>query len=179
MYLNKKTCDVNFSFTSIDGTVKRVRAHKGVLAASSDVFESMLYGKLKKAGDIHLTDSTEAAFMEFLQFFYLDKIDLTTKNIAAVMHLGYKYNVKNCINGCVEFLEAILTTENVFIGLDLAFLYDHTDLLKFCEEIIIVDTAAVLESTDFLNCSKRLLDHILTMDVLSCSEAEVFEACMS
>lgn len=49
---------------------------------------------------------------------------------------------------------------------------------KTCETFIIVCTAAVIKSRGFLACDKRVLAHILMMNVLSCSEVDVFEACM-
>lgn len=179
IYLNTKSCDVNFSFNSANGPGKRVAAHKCLLAASSDVFNAMFYGDLKEPGDVHLADSSDAAFMEFLQFFYLSDVKLTMENITEVMYLGQKYNVKGCISVCVEFLKDNLTAENVCSCLDLAILYDHNDLVKMCEKIIILDTVAVFKSVDFLECNKRASHHILKMDLLSCSEVDVFEACMN
>lgn len=63
-----------------------------------------------------------------------------------------------------------------------AILYEdikHNDLKQICEKRIIVDSNAVFKSPNFLNCDRTVLAHILNMNLLSCSEVEVFEACMS
>lgn len=70
--------------------------------------------------------------------------------------------------------------ENVCAALHVAILYNHhSGLIKSCETFIIVNTAAVFKPASFLNCDKDVLEHILKMDVFSCSEVETFEACMA
>lgn len=59
-------------------------AHKNLLANTSDVFDAMFYGDLKETGDISIVDASDAAFEEFLQYFYQCKVKLTAKNIAEV-----------------------------------------------------------------------------------------------
>lgn len=180
LYLDSKTADVHFQFSSDDGTnaFTRIPAHKNLLAVMSNVFIAMFYGDLKENGDIQVTDSSATAFQEFLQFFYSDEVELTEENIVEVMYLAQKYIVSSGINICIEFLKDILTTENIFIGLNIAILYEHEELMKFCEKIIISDTKAVFESAGFLECDKNALGHILKMKILSCPEVKVFEACM-
>lgn len=72
----KKLADVYFSFVLEDGTVRRVAAHKIILSAASDVFERMFYRESEEQsdvsmeqGDVRITDVSEAAFIEFVQFF--------------------------------------------------------------------------------------------------------------
>lgn len=60
------------------------------MAIDSDVFKAMFYGNLKEGDDIRVIEVSDAAFREFLQFFYLSELDLTDENIAAVLYLGHK-----------------------------------------------------------------------------------------
>lgn len=62
----------------------------------------MFYGELKENGNIRLSDTTHDAFQEFLQFFYLNEVELTEENVAGVMYLGDKYNVTSCMNVCAQ-----------------------------------------------------------------------------
>lgn len=179
LYLNTKAADVNFSFQSNNGAVTRIAANKDLLAASSDVFDPMFYGQLKEMGEITVTDVSDAAFMEFLQFFYLDEVKLTEENIAGVLYLGHKYQVKRCVNSCTKFLKDTVTVANIFIGLNLAHLYDLGELMEHFQVFIRVNTYAVFKSTGFLECEKQSLARILEIDSLSCPEVEVFEACMA
>lgn len=86
LYHDSKTADVHFTFesSSNDGIETRITAHKSLLAATSDVFGAMLYGELKETGDIPVIDASDAAFKEFLQYFYQRKVKLTAENVAEV-----------------------------------------------------------------------------------------------
>lgn len=76
-----------------------------------------------------LVTSSEAAFMEFLQFFHLSKVKLTNDNIAGVMLPGRTYNVAKCLEICAEFLKDVLTIDNICSGLKLAIQYDQRRFL--------------------------------------------------
>lgn len=179
LFLNADTADVRFSFDSNDGAATVVPAHKVLLATISDVFKVMFNGPMREMGNVHIPDVTDAEFMEFLQYFYLNKIKLSAEHIEGVLHLGDKYNVEKCVSDCVQFLIKFLENENVCSRLRLAILYGQTELMKACEKHILVNTAAVFETDGFLACDRQVLAHILQMDQFSCSEVKVFEAIMA
>lgn len=178
LYLNKKSADVHFLFGEDDDVVTRIPAHKSLLSINSDVFGAMFYGEMMEMGDVHLTDSSEAAFMEFLQYFYLKDVKLTAANIVGVLHLGHKYNVKKCVRDCVQYLVKKIGNENVCEHLRLGILFEQGELIDASEKYIMVNTAEVFQSDGFLACSKDVLAHILKANVLSCTEVDVFHACM-
>lgn len=185
LYLNQKFADIWFSFDA-NGTKtdnlpldQCIPAHKMLLAAGCDVFERMFYGELKENGIINQPDVSKSAFAEFLQFFYLSEVHLTIENITAVLHLGHKYDATECFDTCITFLKDSLTDDNVCTVLSEAMLYDQMELMKLCERRILVNTEAVFQSTDFLDSNRSAVDHILKMEMLSCSEDRVFEACMA
>lgn len=180
LYLQSEFADVHFMCNSSnDFALTRIPAHKNLLAVASDVFKIMFYGSLREEGDIWINDASAPVFEEFLQFFYLDEVELTMEHIGGVIHLGHKYNVIECLDVCKQFLLDHLTDENACVVLRLAVLYDITELIQMCEKRISVNTEAVFESTSFLTCDRTVLAHILTLDLLSCSESDVFEACIS
>lgn len=179
-YLNTKLADVYFAFGSNGGDeIVRVPAHKHLLAVISDVFEKMFYGVLKETGDVKIADTSDAVFKEFLQFFYLSDIKLSVEYIIDVLYLGHKYNVNECIIACVEFLQDNITDENVCAVLTPAIFFEHPKLIKLCDAHIKSNTAAVIKSNSFLECHREVLARILMMNLLSCTEVEVFEACMA
>lgn len=91
LYRDSKTADVHFTFeSSNNGADTRIDAHKNLLAATSDVFGAMFYGEMKETGDIRVVDVSEAAFKEFLQYFYQRKVKLTAENVAEVRILEIK-----------------------------------------------------------------------------------------
>lgn len=180
MYLDATSADVHFSFGSVDKNppTTRVPAHKHLLAAGGDVFKRMFYGPLKEDGDIRVTDTSDAAFKEFLKFFYLSEVELRAESIADIMYLGQKYDATKCIEACVQFLKDAATADNILIALDIAILYAHSELMKFCHRFIVLNTNSVLESSGFLGCEQKVLEHILKENLLAVSDVKVFEACM-
>lgn len=69
--MSNQTSDVHivqFIFERENGVTK-IPANKAVLAASSVVFDAMLFGDLREDGDVPIVDATPEAFKEFLQLF--------------------------------------------------------------------------------------------------------------
>lgn len=176
LYLKPDKADVYFVFESTD---ERVPAHKIFLSSASTVFDAMFYGLLKEQGDIKIVDSSAEAFKVFLRFFYIEKVELTIENISQVMYLVQKYNVMDCLSLCANFLATKIRIEHVTVVLDLALIYEQKQLLESCELQISLHSSEVFKSLDFVKCSRQVLNHILNMDWLSCTETDVFEACMS
>lgn len=176
-YLRENSSDIHFIVNGF-----RVPAHKIILAASSEVYERMFFGGWKENGDVDIVDASVSAFKEFLQYFYLAKVELTEANIAELLYLGQKYNIQNCIDNSIHFLIDSLNEQNVCHALSSAIVYDTVEgieqLTFECEALLMVKTDAVFKSIGFLNSSKQALARILSMDVFSVPEIEVFEACM-
>lgn len=179
LYLDSKTSDVHFVIHSEEKPT-RIPAHRILLANNSDVFKALFYDEPRtELTDIPITDVSEAAFKEFLQFFYLSDVELHVENIADLMLLGHKYKVTKCIDVCVQFLKDTATPDNILAVMSLAILYNHADILKFCEKFVIMNTDAVLESKGFLECDHQTLAYIVNANLLTCSEVNLFEACMA
>lgn len=176
LYLKPERSDVCFVFETTD---ERIPAHKNILSSASDVFEAMFYGPLKEEGDIKIVDASAEAFREFLGVFYFNKIRLSEANVSEVMYLGKKYNVPECLRVCADFTATIITAKNVIYFLGLALVYDQAQLKESCEKFISSNAKETLQSSHFQNCDRTVLDHIVNINCLSCSEDVVFEACMS
>lgn len=177
LYLNTSTADVHFHF-DYKGIDKSIPAHKCLLAIGSPVFQQMFFGKLKEGNDVNIVDASVEGFTEFLQFFYLDKVALTTENIAEVMTMADKYDVAGCMNLCAQFLECAITTDIVCWCFELALLFNLSHLIEVCEELICLESKTVFESNTFKHCSRLVLQKILSMEQLSCDEFIVFKAAM-
>ncbi|XP_055303106.1 BTB/POZ domain-containing protein 6-B-like [Sitodiplosis mosellana] len=139
----------------------------------------MFNGTWKEKDEVEIADSYAAAFKEFLQFFYFGQVQLTTENVSKVMYLGEKYNVAECLVVCSKFVKNNLNDDNVCRNYGLATLFNQEDLKRSCETVIGLNTNAVLNSIDFLSCDPKVLAKILRLNWLSCTEVELFEACMS
>lgn len=176
LYLDVPTADVHFVFELEN---LRVPAHKNMLAVASDVFKTMFYGDLPEKGDVKIVDANANIFKLFLQFFYLSRVNLTQANVAEVLGLGHKYNVTICIEICVNFMKTKLNNDNVCRGYGVAILYDLNDLKHVCEQKIARNTIDVFKSSSFLESNRSVLDNILKMKTMLCSEKDVFEACIA
>lgn len=179
LYLSTNLADVRFVLDTGDGTDIVVPAHQNLLAVGSKVFEQLFRDEGDRNRLIRVTDASVAAFKEFLQFFYMTDGSLSAEHVASVLYLGHKYDVKKCVDTCVTSLKEDLTNENVCTTLSLAIRHNQEELMELCEKQILVNTTEVFPSAAFLRCEVRVLAHILRMNLLSCSEVDVFEACMS
>lgn len=175
LYKNSNIADVQFIFND---EKKKIAANKCLLAIASPVFERMFYGNLKEPGDIQIVDATHDAFLEFLQFFYCDKFELSTENICEVLTLADKYDVAGLINLCIQFLEYFLSDQTVCWVYDLALMFNLGHLINLCQEKICLETVSVLTSQSFKTCGSNILKKILELDELSCDEIFVFNQVM-
>lgn len=81
---------------------KRIPAHRLVLAASSPVFEAMLYPNADfpdmkpHAGpiEVSLPDTNVTAFINVLRCIYTDKLEISASNVSDMVNMGKKYQVR-------------------------------------------------------------------------------------
>lgn len=178
LYLQEESADVHFVFLT-NGEEKKLPAHKYILAIGSPVFQSMFYGHLKEEGDVKIADATVDAFAEFLQFFYLADVTLTTENAPEVMNLVNKYGAVDCFPACERFLMKNITMDSVCGALELAALYDRTEFRQSLLKIIINKPNELFALNTFKKCSPEILASILECENLNCKEKFVFDACIA
>lgn len=177
-YLNESSADIHFILKSGE----RIPAHKILLTAKSSVFEHMFNGSSKEDKEIQMLDVSADAFKNFLKFFYFNQVDVecvTMGNVSDMMALANEYGVNECMNICSAFLTTSLNKKNVCFVLDLALLFNRDKLILLCEEEINRNSYIVLQSDDFLKCSKLAVGHILQQNTLNCSEIRLFHAIMT
>lgn len=175
-YLNDQFADVFFFFET-EG--KKLPAHKTVLSKNSKVFEKLFLDSSDRKGVIKIVNFTSESFKEFLQFFYLKKVKLTSANVLEVMNLGRTFAVKNCLEACTELCKTMLTMDSMCWGLEMAILFELDDLRAFCERKICENPEKIFHSVSFLLCEPGVLYQILQLNELNCDETTVFDGCMA
>lgn len=176
LYLDAELSDIRFEFNN---SAKIIPAHKNVLAIASPVFKELFYGP-KKQTVVKISGIDPDYFEVFLNFFYLEEVALTIGNIDVVTRLTYKYQVYDCCNTCVKFLLSELRQQKDALWMyQLAIDINNDDLKKVCEDFITHASKKLFESVEFQRCEKDMLKRILQMDKLSCSEIDVFRACLT
>lgn len=183
LYKNTLLSDIEFVFENkLSGKTSKVAvtAHKCILAASSVVFERMFSEDWKEEAFVTITDASFEAFCEFLQFFYVEEIELTEANIVEVFKLVDKYDMKECLVVCERLLRETVSTELTCLYYDLALEYNFSSaLIKKFEQAISSRATEVLKSWTFKTCSPGALRRILQMEVLKCKENDIFIAAMA
>lgn len=180
LYLDSKSSDVNFVFDVDSDHPVKIPAHKAILSLKNAEFGAMFYGVGvgKEIDDIPIRDAGEDAFKEFLQFFYLDQVRLTAKNIARVMSLCKKYKMDECMKTCESIMRKSLPVDEMCFGYRVALLLEQKSLIEFCEQQIKLHSALqIMESNSFLESERNLLQKILTLVSADWSALETVIAC--
>ena len=174
MFNNPLMSDMKFT---CEGSKKQFYAHKYVLGTSSAVFHAMFYGELAETKAIvHLSDTDEESFEQFLHFLYTDECNLTADNVMSVMYLSKKYIVPSLTEKCVAIVEDWLDPENVLRILEQARHFDEVELEGKCLEVVESKTDEVVTSETFTDISQKTLACILKRDNFNIPEVQVFQA---
>lgn len=176
MFNNEILCDVHF-VVGRDDSRQRIPAHKFVLSCGSAVFDAMFNGTLAtKAEEIELPDVEPAAFLALLRFMYSDEVQIGPETVMTTLYTAKKYAVPALEKHCVEFLERNLGSENAFMLLTQARLFDEPQLAALCFETIDKNTSDALSADGFIDIDLETLCAVLERDTLRISEAKLFQA---
>lgn len=163
LYLNPEMADVKFIFGADTDHVETVAAHKSILSISSQQFRLMFYGPFRLEGDVPIVTASVAAFKEFLQFFYLDKVKLSSQHIVAVTNLCKKYELADALKLCEIPLQMSFTIDDMCSRYKLALLLEIPSTIQFCEQKIQSNADKILKSTSFLKCDREMVDKIIQL----------------
>ena len=177
MFNNSDMSDISFT---CEGSDKIFYAHKYVLGTSSAVFHAMFYGDLaEKNSVVHLTDTDDKSFEEFMRFLYTDACNLTADNAVLVMYLAKKYMVPSLTLKCVSVLKGSINAGNATTILEHAVHFDEKNLENSCWEFIKSNTKKVVVSKHFNDISQTTLAGVLKLDCVDVSEVELFRVVLN
>ena len=103
---------------------------------------------------------------------------MTADNAVFVLYLAKKYIVPSLAEKCIEFLEANLAAENVFIVLQQALQFDEKKLEKKCWDSIDLKTSEAVVSDAFTDINQTTLAEFLKRESLNVKEVDLFKAVM-
>ena len=169
MFNNPDMSDISFT---CEGSDKIFYAHKYVLGTSSVVFRAMFYGDLaEKNSVVHLSDTDENSFEEFLRFLYTDTCNLTIDNGMSLMYLGKKY----LVSSLMDFFAKSVTNNTASI-LECAVHFGDKKLETACWNFIDGNMKTFIGSQDFNDVSQTTLASLLKLERIRISEVELFRA---
>ena len=155
----------------------RIPAHKFVLSIGSAVFDAMFNGKMATDDeDIELPDVEPAAFLALLRFLYTDEVQIGPETVMTTLYTAKKYAVPALEKQCVDFLKQHLSSDNAFMLLTQACLFDESVLAQMCLDTIDKNTVDALAAEGFLDIDYDTLCKVLERDTLRVREVVLFNA---
>ena len=180
MFNNELLSDVKFVVQDAEGgseSMKKIPAHKFLLAISSPVFYAMFYGELaEKKDSIDISDCDHKSLLELFRFVYSDEVNLNADNVMQVLYLAKKYMLPSLADKCTEFLRDKVDASNVFHVLPDAQKYEEKDLEDHCWEVIDKEADEAVKSYGFVTIEKSVLEALVERDSLNVKEVELFKA---
>lgn len=168
--LKGKTILSDMTFIVGSGEAK-IPGHRFVLSLVSESFESC-------DREIRIADFEVEIFMEFLGYIYSGEVTLSDTTALEMLKLANRYSVDFLKKDCVDFLRRNIKVTNVLQCLDLGIELDVKDLKFESLDVISDFTQSVLQQDAFLEISLDTLRHILELDIVICTEYEIFQAAM-
>ncbi|KAK3861980.1 hypothetical protein Pcinc_032112, partial [Petrolisthes cinctipes] len=170
------------SFTvGTENNQKTLHGHRLILAMSSPVFEAMFFGGMPEKNDkpVEILDVQPDAFRALLQYIYTDEINLRSfDQVCEICYAAKKYMIPSLVEQCTEFIWRDLYPGNVCRAYEFAHLFEEPRLLDKCLQIIQNNTDQVLKDASFESVDAVTLRTLLQQDILSVSEACVWDACL-
>ena len=159
-------------------TPQRFIAHKFVLSMSSAVFDAMFNGQMASQDEsaIEIPDVEPVAFEALLKFLYTDDICVESETVMSVLYTAKKYAIPRLEHECVEFLKDNIQSDNVFMLLTQARLFDEPVLARMCLDAIDKSTSEALSSDGFVDVDLDTLCVVLGRDSLGIRESKLFSA---
>lgn len=155
----------------------RIPAHKFLLSIGSAVFDAMFNGKMaEEEEDIELPDVEPAAFLALLRFLYTDEVHIGPETVMTTLYTAKKYAVPALEKHCVDFLKQHLSSDNAFMLLTQACLFDESVLAQMCLDTIDKNTVDALNAEGFLDIDLDTLCKVLERDTLRVREIVLFTA---
>ena len=176
MFNSEIMADVHFVVGKNDN-LQRIPAHKFVLSIGSAVFDAMFNGGMATtAAEVDLPDVEPSAFLALLRFLYSDEVQIGPETVMTTLYTAKKYAVPALERACVDFLKRNLSSDNAFMLLTQARLFDEPQLAALCLETIDKNTNEALAAEGFTDIDLDTLCVVLERDTLGIREGKLFTA---
>ena len=176
LFNNEILSDVRF-LVGRGAQPQSIPAHKLVLSSGSAVFDAMFNGTLATASvEIEVPDVEPVTFLAVLLFLYTDEIQIDPETVMTTLYTAKKYAVSPLEKHCVDFLRNNLTTDNAFLLLAQARLFDEPQLAAVCLDTIDKSTNDALNADGFTDIDIDTLIVVLERDTLRVRESKIFQA---
>lgn len=169
-------CDIHFRVGKPPNQ-QLIPAHKFLLSVGSAVFDAQFNGQIATRDSvIDIPDVEPAAFIALLKFIYSDEVNIGPETVMTTLYTAKKYAVPALEKACVEFLKRNLSSDNAFMLLTQARLFDEPQLAALCLETIDKSTSEALNAEGFTDIDHETLCVVLERDTLGIRESKLCTA---
>lgn len=169
-------CDIHFRVGKPPNQ-QLIPAHKFLLSVGSAVFDAQFNGQIATHDSvIDIPDVEPAAFLALLKFIYSDEVNIGPETVMTTLYTAKKYAVPALEKACVEFLKRNLSSDNAFMLLTQARLFDEPQLAALCLETIDKSTSEALNAEGFTDIDHETLCVVLERDTLGIRESKLCTA---
>lgn len=150
-------------------------AHRLILCASSEVFQVMLMNPRWSESHesrvvLRETPACAAIFGEFLRYFYTGQIRISHLTIMPILALADKYNVKDLITLCIDYMCNHIAHAATHSQLVSWFQYTlslgHYQVAQACQNFVKWNLEIVARTSDFGNFHHEILAKLLQQNDL-------------
>ncbi|KAK3098208.1 hypothetical protein FSP39_017231 [Pinctada imbricata] len=176
LYNTEIMSDIHFLVGTLPNQ-QRIPAHKFILSVGSAVFDAQFNGPMATTEDVvEIPDVEPGAFLALLRFLYTDEVQICSDTVMTTLYTAKKYAVPSLEKACVEFLKRNLSSDNAFLLLTQARLFDEPQLAALCLETIDKNTTEALVADGFTDIDNDTLCVVLERDTLGIRECKLFAA---
>ncbi|KAM5137792.1 kelch-like protein 36 [Mantella aurantiaca] len=160
----------------------RVPAHRNVLSACSDYFNSMFTIGMKEArqAEVELVGASPVGLKAVVDFLYGSELTLDGGNIDYVLETAHLLQVWKAVDFCCEYLEGEVSEDNYLYLQELASVYSLERLGAFIDSFVLGNYAALAFTGDYLrNVGVHKLCQYLASDrVQHASEHQLLQSAL-
>ena len=154
-----------------------IPGHKFVLSVGSAVFDALFNGPMATTESlIEIPDVEPSAFKALLWFLYSDEVTIGPETVMTTLYTAKKYAVPELEKACVDFLKRNLSSDNAFMLLTQARLFDEPQLAALCLESIDKSTSEALNAEGFTDIDNETMCVVLERDTLGIREYKLCNA---
>nr|XP_039254567.1 uncharacterized protein LOC120331542 isoform X2 [Styela clava] len=130
---------------------KSFRAHRCVLAASSEYFKAMFTSKMKESRDgfINMKDVDQNGISQCIEFMYKGVGNLKMEYVQQILQASNLLQMVGLTNFCFHYLKTNLSQTNCLSVINLAHAYDRHDIKEQAEQVLITNFKSVISSEMF------------------------------
>lgn len=161
---------------------QRVPAHRNVLSACSDYFNSMFTIGMKEAHqtEVELVGASYIGLKAVVDFLYSSDLTLDGGNIDYILETAHLLQVWKVVDFCCEYLESEVSEDNYLYLQEMASIYSLDRLGSYIDSFILNNYSSMAFTNDYLqNVSvQKLCQYLASNRVQHVSEHELLQSAL-